>query len=345
MTVPDEKLVPFWLRGWAMLTVATTLVLLALGGVVTTFKVGMADAIWPTAPWHLALLDYTVPNPGLVIEHTHRLAGYVVGLCVIVLAIGLGMQRAVPSLRWLGVVALLCVIAQGLLGGFRVVLNEIAGTDLAALHGVFAQVVLGLMVAIMVLASRKAQQAALEPEDHRRLRNPLRVLVGLLLLQLVWGAILRHADRTFAARLHLLTAFAVVGVAVWVVLRIRETEAARRSDLARASLRGPVRVLEVLLALQLLLGVEAWFGKFAYGLYPELQPPLTIGQAIVRTAHQLTGACLLASAVALAVLARSREHQPASRTPKAEIPSAPPQIEPKYLTPPQPAGVAAKGTA
>jgi cytochrome c oxidase assembly protein subunit 15 len=321
-----------------VLTVAATLVLLALGGVVTTFKVGMADAIWPTTPWHLALLDYTVPNPGLVIEHTHRLAGYVVGMCVIVLAIGLGMQRVVPSLRWLGIVALLCVIAQGLLGGFRVVLNEIAGTDLAALHGVFAQVVFSLLVAIAVLASRKAQAALLEADDQRRLRVPLRVLVGLLLLQLVWGAILRHADRTFAARLHLLTAFAVVGGAVWVVLRIREIEAARKH------LRGAVRVLEILLVVQLLLGVEAWFGKFAYGLYPELQAPLTVGQAIVRTAHQLTGACLLASAVALAVLARSAERRPASRTSGA-TPFAPTPGEPKYLTTPQPAGIVAKGTA
>jgi cytochrome c oxidase assembly protein subunit 15 len=175
-------------------------------------------------------------------------------------------------------------------------LNELVGTDLAAIHGVFAQVVFSLMVATAVLASNKSRQPALDEADVRRLRTPLKVLVGLVLLQVIWGAILRHADRTFAARLHLLTAFAVVGFAVWVLKLVRE------SDPARRYLKGAVRLLEVLLLVQLFLGVEAWFGKFRYGFDPELQPALTFGQAIIRTAHQLLGACLLATATALAVL-------------------------------------------
>src|SRR5438094_555780 len=103
-TVSDP---PRWLHRWAILTVAATVVLLTLGAVVTTFRVGMADPVWPTTPWYLFFMDWKEPNPGFVIEHSHRLAGYVVGCCVIVLAVG--MWYAAPRLRWLGVAALLAV--------------------------------------------------------------------------------------------------------------------------------------------------------------------------------------------------------------------------------------------
>ncbi|HEV2947246.1 MAG TPA: hypothetical protein VGX70_07710, partial [Gemmataceae bacterium] len=72
-----------WLHRWAVLTVCATFILLLLGAVVTTFRVGMADPIWPTYPWHLLLVSWDEPRPGFLIEHSHRLAGYVVGCCVI----------------------------------------------------------------------------------------------------------------------------------------------------------------------------------------------------------------------------------------------------------------------
>jgi len=39
-----------WLCGWACLTFLATLVLMGLGAVVTNFKAGMADPVWPTSP-------------------------------------------------------------------------------------------------------------------------------------------------------------------------------------------------------------------------------------------------------------------------------------------------------
>src|SRR5579872_725127 len=96
--------------GWALLTVAATVVLLALGSVVTTFRVGMADPVWPTYPWHLLLISWDEPSPGFLIEHTHRLAGYVVGCCVIVLALGLWRTATPRWLAGLGAAALAAVI-------------------------------------------------------------------------------------------------------------------------------------------------------------------------------------------------------------------------------------------
>ena len=39
----------------------------------------MADPVWPTYPWHLLLISWDEPSPGFIIEHTHRLVGYVAG--------------------------------------------------------------------------------------------------------------------------------------------------------------------------------------------------------------------------------------------------------------------------
>ncbi len=61
-------------------------------------------------------------------------------------------------------------------------------------------------------------------------------------------------------------------------------------------------MLGVLLALQVMLGVESWLGKFAGVLLPELRKP-TIAQAAVRVSHVLVGSFILATSVVLTVLA------------------------------------------
>jgi hypothetical protein len=66
-------------------------------------------------------------------------------------------------------------------------------------------------------------------------------------------------------------------------------------------------VLGILLALQVMLGVESWMGKFAGVLLPELHRP-TIGQAATRVAHVLVGSFILATSVVLTV----RAYRPAA---------------------------------
>src|SRR5947209_14144525 len=113
-----------WLHRWAVLTVVVTLPLLFLGAEVTTKQVGMVDKEWPTAPWLLWVKSWK-ENGGLafLIEHSHRLAGYTVGTCTIVLVAGLWLTERRRWLCWLGTAALLGVIVQGILGGMRVLLH------------------------------------------------------------------------------------------------------------------------------------------------------------------------------------------------------------------------------
>jgi cytochrome c oxidase assembly protein subunit 15 len=293
--IAEIRFAPRWLHVCSVLTAGATVALLALGAVVTTFQVGMADPIWPTVPWHLALIDWSEPNPGFVIEHSHRLAGYIVGCCTIVLALGLWFSARRSWLKWLGVAALAGVIVQGLFGGFRVVLHAWLGTNLAVIHGCFAQIVFSLLVSLAVLTSARFATESLPSENSPRLRLWSLVLTALVFFQLVWGALLRHTNGALAQRMHLMTAFAVVAAAVWFA-HIALASPPARCLLGRTSI-----LLGVLLTLQIMLGVESWLGKFAGVLPPELRRP-TPGQAATRVAHVLVGSFILATTVVQTVL-------------------------------------------
>jgi cytochrome c oxidase assembly protein subunit 15 len=382
----ETRLAPRWLHAWSVLTVGVTVAMLALGAVVTTFQVGMADPIWPTYPWHLALIDWHEPQPGFVIEHVHRLAGHVIGIFVIVLTValwlleprrplrGFGLATVLaqiislglcfafldrsstsltsterwlcglcvticlasvgvlltlaqrewrPSLwlRWLGTVALVAVIFQGLLGGFRVKLNALAGTNLAIIHGCFAQVVFSVLVGLAVLTAARDDGVVLSEEESPRLQRWFLLLPALVFLQLVLGALIRHTNGALAQRMHFFTAFVVVAAAVWLGRTVFASPSARRV-MGRAML-----VLTVLLTLQILLGVESWLGKYLGVVLPEAQKP-TIGQAATRVAHVLVGSFVLASSVTLAVLAhRSVSRDTERNAERAPLPvAAKPQV-------------------
>lgn len=281
-----------WLHYWAVVTVCATVVLLALGAVVTTFRVGMADPLWPTYPWHLLLISWEEPQPGFLIEHTHRLAGYVVGCCVIVLAIG-AWRRAPRTVGWLGWAALAGVTTQGLIGGFRVKLHALIGSDLAFIHGCFAPVVFALLVSLAVMTGRGWMSIAdmqVSNEQQGRVRRWALGTTVLVYLQIVFGAWIRHSGSPMGQRAHLLLAF---GVVVMVALLAK---AVYDGDPHEKRLTGPVKVLVALLVVQLMLGVEAWLMRSSSEWMLDLKP-VTVGQAVIRTAHVLVGAWLLAASV------------------------------------------------
>lgn len=284
-----------------MATVCATLALLALGSIVTTFRVGMADPIWPTYPWHLLLISYDEPQPGFLIEHTHRLAGYIVGCLIIVLAVGL-WRTGQRWLRLLGVTALAAVIVQGLLGGFRVKLHALVGTDLALIHGCFAQIVFGLLVGLAVFTSRG--WCAAPAADSPALRRWSLAAAGLIYLQIVFGAWIRHTGSPFGQRLHVLLAFGVVAAATGLLCVIFTQQPRDRR------LTGPATLLAALLMLQIMLGLEAWIMRTAAGWMLELQP-LTVRQAIIRTAHVLVGSLTFATAMVLTLRAHRSVWVPA----------------------------------
>jgi cytochrome c oxidase assembly protein subunit 15 len=353
---------PRLLRLAAVGTLTLLFVLLALGAVVTSFHVGMADPIWPTRPWHLLTISWQEPSAGYLIEHTHRAAGFITGGAVALFAMLLWLTEPRPLLRWgglaviigllgafeqlhgslfvqqkllretgelsapdwtmvagptiaalavtgmvtlwsaltgpggrlrlLGIGLLVAVMAQGILGGLRVYLNALFGSDLAAVHGVFSQIVLALAVTVVVL-TRPRRISRPNPDLLRWGVIAATVVFG----QIVAGAVLRHSDSPLGPRLHLLGAFLVVFATAAVSRRSRGTV-----------FRGIAVLAASLAGVQVLLGVEAWMIRFRAGFSLSAVQSVTEADAIVRTLHTLVGYGLFATTVGLAVVViRARE--------------------------------------
>lgn len=367
LTSSSDRPVPRWLHVWAVATVLVTLGLLILGQFVTSFRAGMADPVWPTEPWYLA--DNYKLDLGYLIEHTHRIAGFLVGGFVSILSLGIvateprrvarsmsivlviallaffgqfhreliaqrdpsvevklpttslgamlaalagvlgilltGWKQRGAGLRLLAVVTLVAVMIQGLLGGFRVRLDALFGPELAPIHGIFAQIVFCLLVSLAALTGRGVS-SDLPPSSRRILGRASTALVVVLLVQLVWGALVRHRPDSLNQRLHLITAFVAVGLAVWLIRA--------GLQLAKPRVRFASHLLSGLLLLQVLLGVEAWMGKFgeearagaAAASYLPEAAAVTKKQAVMRTAHTLVGTGVLAVAVVFALRVRMR---------------------------------------
>lgn len=290
--------VPRWLHLWALLTVCATLPLLLLGAEVTTKQVGMVDPVGFREPWHLLKVPLRELGLGFVIEHSHRLAGFIVGVCVIVLAASLWFRDPRRWVRFLGFAALAGVSVQGLLGGFRVNLNAIMGTNLALIHGCFAQLVFALLVSLALFTSRGWIQES-GTEEAASLKRWCVLTAALVYFQIVLGAVVRHKDFVLGARAHMLVAFAVLAAVVWLVKLVLEYHGDERWRTR------PAWLLAGLLVVQLLLGVEAWMSRFGLAQWHQTQP-LTDQTDVVRTLHFFTGSLLFAGTVVVALQAHRR---------------------------------------
>jgi heme A synthase len=290
---------PRWLHAWAVLTVLATLPLLFLGAEVTTKGVGMADPVGYRNPWELIqiLADSTglgAGGLGLRIEYSHRIAGFTVGTCAIVLVVGLWLVEPRRWVRWIGALGLALVCIQGLLGIFRVNLNELFGRDLALIHGAFAQVVIATLVSVAVFTSRGWTRDQPHAPAASVLRRWSLLTVLLVYGQLVLGGVLRHRDFLLGSRLHVIGAFVVLAAVLWLVKLAWQSE--RRNVLASSTM-----VLAALTGLQILLGIEAWLSRAQVFFLPGGVSPQHADW--IRSIHYVTGTLIFATSVVIALKA------------------------------------------
>jgi cytochrome c oxidase assembly protein subunit 15 len=271
----------------AVVTAAATFVLILFGGLVTNTGAALAVPDWPTTFGHnMFLYPWSAMVGGIFYEHSHRLLGALVGL--LTLALAAVLWRAGRPLRDLGLLAVAAVIAQGVLGGLRVVLLR---DTLAIVHGCLAQAFFVLLVTIAFLASPGARVAGPAGVATPALRALSVLAVALLYVQVVFGALLTHAGRI---DLHLAGAVLVFAFVPIVTARARRT-----GDAVAATV---TRVLLALLGLQLLLGVGSYLARFSAIALPGEQ--LTI--LILPVAHRLVASLLLAAATVVALRLHAR---------------------------------------
>jgi cytochrome c oxidase assembly protein subunit 15 len=180
-----------WLHRFAVLTAVATLILIAIGGLVTSHGVGMAVPDWPTTyGYNMFFFPFSKWVGGIFYEHTHRLFASFVGLLTTILAVWLWLRESRPWLRWMGVAAFFGVVLQGVLGGLRVTLLK---DQIGIFHGMLAQAFLVLVCLIALFTSKYWRDArGFQARMPQSACWTLKTATVLIFLQLGLGATMRH---------------------------------------------------------------------------------------------------------------------------------------------------------
>lgn len=306
------------LATYAKVMVIAIAPLLFVGGVVTSTRSGLAVPDWPGTyganmflyPIGLMVQEQT---PEIFYEHSHRLLGALVGLVsltFLVFSLVSSAGRGGRARLWT-LILFLAITGQGLIGMFRV----LSGTPMGAIvHGVAAQIIFALAVAIAVWISPTYRDVAsgslsIEPSpSDRRAKFFTTGLLHALILQLVLGAAVRHFRHAGSpGAMHALwthAGFAIIVmifalIAGYTLMGRKIGPAPLNRTIPRAGL-----LLVILVGVQFVLG---WIALFVVLHAPHRGPVPTsdqlaeaprvgLAEVLITTSHQINGALLLATA-------------------------------------------------
>lgn len=281
---------------FAIFLACCVVLLITAGGLVKSLEAGLSVPDWPTS--------YGGLNPprwweieNVRAEHGHRLIAGTVALMTVGLAVWIHRRDDRKAVRRLSSLAVVTVLLQALLGGVTVLL--FLPPAISASHAALAQLFLCLVVTIAVLTSRSWPRDVAYSEKSQLLpAAPL--LTGLIYVQIIVGAIMRHTgaglaipdfplafgrlvppDFTygiFIHYLHRLGALAVTVVAIAVIVQ------AFRRGWEYSGIRAAAIALGILVALQVTLGATV---------------VLTEKAVLPNTVHVGVGALVLATSLVL----------------------------------------------
>ena len=284
-----------WVHAFARVAVAATLLLIVAGGLVTSNRAGLAVVDWPNSyGYNMFLYPFARMTGGVYLEHAHRLLGALVGLTTMTLAILLALTDTRGWVKRAGLVAVLLVMIQGALGGLRVTGKPTLSADpavtepniyLAVAHGTLAPIFFSLLVTLAIVTSRSWKERAGRATPSER--TLVSVALALVVVQIAFGAVQRHLAQ--GLMLHIAMAFLVAANTIACGARAWGLHA----DDARLRRAGLLVVYATVF--QFALGVGAWLVRSA----AETGALSEGWRVVVTTAHQGTGALLLATVVAL----------------------------------------------
>ena len=293
-----------WRHRLALLTSVSTLLLIFVGGLVTSTESGLSVPDWP--------LSYGMVMPpmvgGVFYEHGHRMAASFVGFLTLVLALWTWRREARAGVRRLGWLALLAVIVQGLLGGLTVI--YLLPTAISVTHACLAQTFFLLTIAMAYGTSREWLTAPDLVEDRAGVRGAAFFATGVVWLQLFLGALMRHLDAGLAipdfplafGRLlpplgdpRVAVHFAHRVGALVVTLAILATSShVFYHHRGRRELVRPAFLLLMFLSMQVTLG--------AFVVWSRMDP-------VINTAHVVNGALVLGTSLVLTLRANAAAAQ------------------------------------
>jgi cytochrome c oxidase assembly protein subunit 15 len=242
---------------------------------------------------------------GIRYEHTHRLIASTVGFLIVILAVWLWRSETRAWVRRLGYLALAAVITQGLLGGLTVLF--FLPDPISIAHAGLAQIVFSLTMTIAVVTSpgwMRAYATRGPAPDDRILQRVAIVTAAAVYVQIIVGATMRHTGAGLAipdfplAFGHLIPPHWDEKIAIHFAHRIGALIATacvlattghvfyhhrNRLELVRPSL-----LLLGLIATQITLGALTVLSR---------------KDVLINSLHVVTGGCVLATTVVLALRA------------------------------------------
>jgi heme a synthase len=289
-----------WLHRFITLVAASTVLLIAAGGMVTSTGSGLAVPDWPnTYGWFMFSFPLDKMVGGIFYEHGHRLIASTVGFLTIILAVWTWWVDPRGWVRRLGFIALAAVILQGILGGLTVI--YLLPPPISIGHAGLAQLFFCLTLALALFTSKGWRTVTSTPDDPTLRRVAVATAV-VVYLQILVGATMRHTGAGLAIPDFPLvfgglfppawtTPVAVhyahrVGALVVLAAILATVGHIRYHHRDRAELMRPALLLVVLVLLQGTLG--------AFVVWSGLQP-------VINTLHVVNGAVLLGTSVVLAL--------------------------------------------
>jgi cytochrome c oxidase assembly protein subunit 15 len=291
-----------WVYRWSLLVTLLTFPLIWLGGLVTTHDAGMAVPDWPgTFGYNLFLYPLSTWLFGpfdLFVEHGHRLLASLVGLIAIGLCVVALKTEKRAWLKYVCFALLLSIIAQGVLGGVRVLFDA---RTLAMIHGCSGPLVFAL-ASFIVMASSTTWQTSTANERAGWMGRISWLLLVLAIVQLFVGAHLRHSLPTWKpvffmslVHTHLLMA-TLITLMICVLFVMAWAGSATKTRLFRA----PAALLVLVVLAQVVLGFATWIANYATP-WVELTPWLArytvqgkgFWESMIVTGHQATGSLLI----------------------------------------------------
>lgn len=279
-----------WLHRYATFIAFCTFLLVVAGALVTSNDAGLSVPDWPTS-----FGSFRMPRMvgGVKFEHGHRMIAGAVGMLTIALAIWIWSVESRRWLRWVAFAAVMAVLAQALLGGITVLFYLPVAISTA--HATLGQIFfcLASSLALFTGAGWRWDEAKVEDSSTPSLHHLTTLTTGVILVQLILGAIYRHSKAGIITP-HVVGACTVTLLVGWIV-----AVALMRFSKVKKVVR-PTLLLGGLVVLQLFLGIGSYFMKLAARAAPQPLPPVVD----ITTAHVATGALILLASLYLTYQAR-----------------------------------------
>jgi cytochrome c oxidase assembly protein subunit 15 len=271
------------LHRYAWFVLASIQLLIVAGGLVTSTDSGLSVPDWP-----LSYGGFFPPMiGGIRFEHSHRVIAGTVGIFTFILAALILKVEKRGWVKKLGVLAVLAVILQAVLGGLTVI--YLLPKPVSISHACLGQTFFSIVAVITLVTSRSWLEAPSQGYAEAGKAQRLSLITSVLVYtQLVLGAVIRHTGAA-AVPWHIGVAFLVLLHALLTFLKLNGLENDSQK-LARHAF-----TLGALVLCQIFLGL----GSYYYTLILEKAAMPRTAEVLFTTAHQSLGAAILATSVLL----------------------------------------------